>query len=148
MAGNRRSGRRPGFKHTVQTRFFISRSQSGKRKREEHSRKISAALRGVPKPPEVREKISRAMVTRTPVDDLLYDYHGTPAEKWILDNYDQLMCTLASGVLTNRQLRAVNIIEGVRVTDFGRYFADVCSGFGGRVPVFSEYFLSSRHKDG
>jgi len=60
MAGNRLSGRRPGFRHSEETRRKIAAAQRGKPKSKEHVQKISRALTGRRIPPGVRQRISEA----------------------------------------------------------------------------------------
>lgn len=114
--GKKKRGRKPGYRHSPETKEKIANQMRDRVKTEEVKQKISQSLQGVPKPESTRRKISKSKRQNNPnphnvASDLLNIYSGlrekdipTPtiefiersghskAEicKWIKDHQDEI----------------------------------------------------------
>ena len=81
--GKKKRGRKPGYKHTKETKEKIAQQMRGRVKDEETKNKISESLRGREKSPETRAKISESKrdPDNTVPGDLLDFYSGSKRER-------------------------------------------------------------------
>ena len=109
----KKRGRKPGYRHSQETKDKIAEQMRDRIKDDETKEKISRSLRGIPKPLGVRKKISESkkQEKNTIAADLLNQYSGAKKEKdvsmstaewldrcgynrlevckWIRDNYEE-----------------------------------------------------------
>jgi hypothetical protein len=109
----KKRGRKPGYKHSQETKDKIAEQMRDRVKDPETKEKISRSLRGIPKPLVVRKKISESkkQPKNSIAADLLRCYEGKRKEKdipvstaewltrcgfdqeeickWIAENYDE-----------------------------------------------------------
>jgi hypothetical protein len=134
----KKRGRKPGYKHSKETKAKIADRMRDRVKTEEVKDKISNSLKGRPKPDEVREKISKAKTKHTVAGDLLDQYIGRSKEKdvptstqewvakcghnpleiceWIQEHYQEF--NDCDGVYTESFLKAVAIKEEAILEEF------------------------------
>jgi hypothetical protein len=110
----KKRGRKPGYKHSQETKDKIAEQMRDRIKDEETKAKISRSLQGVPKPLPVRRKISRKkrQLKNSIASDFLNQYSGAKKERdvslpsadyldkcgyskaeactWIKEHYDEL----------------------------------------------------------
>lgn len=130
-AGKKKRGRRPGYKHSKETKEKIAEKMRDRKKPEEVKSKISKSLRGRAKPDEVKEKISKSKTKHCVAEDLLHQYAGLTSERdvntttaewlercgytkaelcqWIQDNYDDI--NEFDDICTESHLKALSIKE-------------------------------------
>lgn len=77
----KKRGRKPGYKHSKETRDKIADKMKGRVKDEETKEKISKSLLGREKPLETRRKISVSKTHNSVAGDLLRQYSGVARER-------------------------------------------------------------------
>ena len=77
----KKRGRKPGYKHSRETRDKIADKMRGRVKDDETKEKISKSLLGREKPLETRMKISKSKTHNSVAGDLLQQYSGISRER-------------------------------------------------------------------
>jgi hypothetical protein len=134
----KKRGRKPGYKHSPETKAKIAEKMKNRTKTEEVRDKISKSLVGRPKPEEVKKKISESKTKHRVSDDFLNQYSGRIREKdvptstaeWLNRcgyNSDDLLAWLeahkhelnsSADICTESHLRAFAVKEAVLDQDF------------------------------
>jgi len=102
------SGRKPGYKHSQETKDKIRTSLQGRPPTEEHKNRISRALKGTPHPEERRENIARGKALYELDEKCLNRFEDLKAnypdqEEFFVDNRDELLFAMRD-VRTEKEL--------------------------------------------